>query len=111
MLKKVSIKSTQELYDEGPEAFMFMPYRSAIAYKKAKARKILGEELSVHYLDQDSARVTTEYKAGEFNSSLLDEMESALRIMGIENHNEMFKEMENACEDILKKYISKKEDA
>jgi hypothetical protein len=109
MVKKVATKSSDELYGEGPEAWMFMPYYLAIVYKAEKSKKLLGDELEKHYMKQDQQEVTTQYKTGEFNNSLKHEMDAVLSRMNIANTRKMFDEMNACCESVLKKYMEENE--
>jgi len=109
MIRKVVPKSSEELYREGPEAWMFLPYYLAIRYKIEKSKRLLDLELSKHYKKQDHNEISVQYRAREFNGTLQHEMDEVLLQMGITDKEAMFDEMNACCERVLRKYMDLEE--
>lgn len=109
MYGEYRIKSSEDLYDRGPIAWMFRPYYVAIKSKEDIASELLSRELEPNYMDQNSEAVNKYFKTRNFNSELRIEMDEVIRKLGIENAEEMWMEMDKATEKILRKYINSKE--
>ena len=103
------MRSSEDLYDSGPTAWMFRPYYVAIKSKEDLAAELLSSALRPHYMDQDSEAINKHIKARNFNSELRIEMDAAIKKMSITNQEEMWSEMDEAIEKILMKYVSVKE--
>jgi hypothetical protein len=104
MEKKTIPKSSDELYGEGPARWMFLPYYLAIEYKEELAESILSNELDKHYMKQDQAIVTEEYKAKNFNASLRYEMDVAISAQNIDDVEGLLNELKECYEKIYNKY-------
>ncbi len=103
------IRSSEDLYAEGPSAWMFKPYYVAIKHKEKLAGHILGKELDKHYMKQDGEVVNVQYRARSFNSELKSEMDTAVRNMGIIDPNKMWEEMDAATAKILEKHMKRRD--
>jgi len=109
MHSKHKMKSSEDLYDSGPTAWMFRPYYVAIKSKEDLATELLSSALEPHYMDQDSEAINKHFKTRNFNAELRIEMDAVIKKMSIENQEEMWSEMDKAIGKILMKYANVKE--